>query len=307
MNRRTCPRCGGPSATFDHCWRCGTPSTPADYPSHPHDLHVAELHGYGPRNLPVQVEVKHHFGWTLHAPGPSDLAGAAYLGALQVMPWLVDRPHMWRLGSYQSRHGGTIMIEHAEDDGRPRNDPDRYWMSDTYRRYFPHGTLARGPDGGLWVFAEHSRSEHQTGCTYSNGKWRRADDPFFSTLVGDIPGPDWILGVEGDGQRDARLSLVIDFHWLDLQCARNAWLGVETKRQAWSRRHGASKITVAEAGYRESRALGRFVARYHDARDGVEHDWDAHDGARATPEEVWEVLGVRARLDAERVARRRAA
>lgn len=301
MTRRTCPRCGDPAAVLAACWRCGTPSTPNDDP-HPLDLHVGELYGYGLRNEPAAVECKHHFGWTLHRPGPSDLPGAAYLGELQLSPWLLEpgREHVWVPSEGSDQWSGSIVFEHAGADGRPpdRRDLRSYWFSTTYRRYFPHGTLARAADGATWVFAEHGRSEHHLGgFTVADGKWRRVDDPL--DFDRDLPDPWWTYHVDGDGELAARVALVVDRWKSDLWCMRDAWLGGQTVRQAWSSRHGCSKITVTMAHLTQQRVASRVAAELRSARADEPHDYEAKP-PRASVEEVWELLGVRAQLEAQR-------
>lgn len=297
-DRRACPRCGDPAATLFSCWRCGTPSV-VDVPPHSLDLHVGELHGYGPRNEPAAVECKHHFGWTLHRPGPSDLPGAAYLGELQLSPWLLEpgREHVWAPSERSDQWSGSIVFDHATSDGQPY-DRQSYWFSTAYRRYFPHGTLARAADGATWVFAEYGRSEHHLGgFTVADGKWHRVDNPL--DFDENMPDLGWAYYIDGDGALAARVALVVASWKSALWCMRDAWLGGQTVRQAWSSRPGCSKITVTEALATQQRIADRVAAELRSARTGREHDYKSTP-PRSTVEEVWDQLGVFKQLDALR-------
>lgn len=136
------------------------------------------------------VEIKHHYGWTLHEH-PGELFEAACIAA-EESHWEIFTPDNHRLerGSWagDQTHNGAIKVvtlKRLPQFLGPAIEPGEYWFTVAYRRHFSHGTTGRDHKGRRWVHLSIDGYPRESG-PYRDGpkpwraacsKWACIDDP----------------------------------------------------------------------------------------------------------------------------------
>lgn len=137
------------------------------------------------------VEVKHHYGWTLHDEPVDDLFAAA-LRAVRAAgrEILTDDNHRLERGAWtgDTTHCGgvkVITLRRLSQFFGGAIEPGGYWYSHAYRRHFPHGTTALDGRGRRWAHVSLDGWPRASG-PYSDGpqpwraacsQWACVDDP----------------------------------------------------------------------------------------------------------------------------------
>lgn len=270
------------------------------------------------------VEIKHHYGWTLH-DHPGDLFEAA-CAATEESHWEIFTPDNHRLGrgDWQERDAGSIKVirlKPPEPDGT--TEPGQWWLSVQFRRYFAHGTTARDRKGRRWVHVSVPGFPRASG-PYRGGpkpwrsacsKWACIDDPRemmldFTGLFADPDGTVFELdGVPPATEAEIARARILwhDTHALDL-ISRIESLRMTPTQAARDLRCGRGDDGRRVLAFRTWLLVQKLRGREFPEESGPDPRWTAFDEEKPDPadmrDELMRLAGIVGLVDAERAANR---